>query len=187
MSPQVIEQELNGVEGFLYMSSTSQSNGTASITVTFAAGTDVDLAQMDVQNRLRRVEQRLPEEVRRQGIQVNEANAGFLLIIALDLEERRRCRRSTSAISPAPRVRRRSAARPRRRRRPSFSSEYAMRIWLDPDKLASLQPCRASEALARGAANRTARRPAGSSATSRSRAGSELNATIADARPLHHP
>jgi len=62
---QVLEQELNGVEGFLYMSSSSQSNGTASITVTFTAGTDIDAALMDVQNRLRSVEPRLPEEVRR--------------------------------------------------------------------------------------------------------------------------
>ena len=60
---QVIEQELNGIEGFLYMASNSLSNGTASITLTFAAGTDIDRAQMDVQNRLRRVEQRLPEDV----------------------------------------------------------------------------------------------------------------------------
>src|SRR3546814_20516503 len=73
----VIEQELNGVEGFLYMSSASQSNGTATITVTFESGTDIDRAQMDTQNRLRRVEARLPEEVRRQGIQVNRANAAF--------------------------------------------------------------------------------------------------------------
>src|SRR5690606_3948666 len=80
---QVIEQELNGVDGFLYMSSSSQSNGTASITLTFAPGTDIDVAQMDVQNRLSAVEQRLPEEVRRQGIQVNQAMTGFLMIIAI--------------------------------------------------------------------------------------------------------
>ena len=71
-SPRSIEQELNGVEGFLYMSSTSQSNGTASITVTFRSGTDINVALMDVQNRLRRVEARLPEEVRRQGVQVGQ-------------------------------------------------------------------------------------------------------------------
>ena len=53
---QVIEQELNGVEGFLYMTSSSESNGAASIVVTFTAGTDIEVAQMDVQNRLRRVE-----------------------------------------------------------------------------------------------------------------------------------
>ena len=80
---QVIEQQLNGVDGFLYMSSTSASNGSASISLTFEAGTDIDIAQTQVQNRLSTVEARLPEEVRRQGITVRQANAGFLLIIAL--------------------------------------------------------------------------------------------------------
>lgn len=79
----VIEQELNGVEGFLYMSSNSQSNGTATITVTFKSGVNIDVAQMEVQNKLRRVEPRLPEEVRRQGIQVTQATSGFLMIVAL--------------------------------------------------------------------------------------------------------
>ena len=79
----VIEQELNGVEGFLYMSSNSQSDGSASITVTFRSGTDIDVAQMELQNRLRRVEPRLPAEVRQQGVQVNQANSGFLMMIAL--------------------------------------------------------------------------------------------------------
>ncbi len=83
---QVIEQQLNGVEGFLYMSSSSLSNGTASITLTFEAGTDIDIAQTEVQNRLSTVEARLPEEVRRQGITVRQANAGFLLIVALTSE-----------------------------------------------------------------------------------------------------
>ncbi|HKP15796.1 MAG TPA: efflux RND transporter permease subunit, partial [Gemmatimonadaceae bacterium] len=80
---QPIEQELNGVEGFQYMSSSSQSNGAASISVTFRTGTDINVALMEVQNRLRRVEARLPEEVRRQGVQVLKANAGFLMIVAL--------------------------------------------------------------------------------------------------------
>src|SRR3546814_20189826 len=61
---QVIEQELNGVEGLLYMSSTSNSNGSATITITFKTGTDIDKAQMDVQNKLALVEQRLPEQVK---------------------------------------------------------------------------------------------------------------------------
>src|SRR3546814_18305899 len=65
------------------MSACSQSNGTATLTVTFESGTDIDRAQMDTQNRLRRVEARLPEEVRRQGIQVNRANAAFLMVVAL--------------------------------------------------------------------------------------------------------
>jgi multidrug efflux pump len=133
---QVMEQELNGVEGFLYMNSSSQSNGTASITVTFAAGTDIDAALMDVQNRLRSVEQRLPEEVRRQGVRVNKAGAGFLMIVALT---------SKSGATPSLELGNFAVTRVVDELRRvtgvgdilSFSSEYAMRIWLDPDKLAT--------------------------------------------------
>ncbi len=63
----VIEQELNGIEGLLSTSSTSSSDGTATITTTFESGTDIDIAQVDVTNRVKRVEARLPEEMRRQG------------------------------------------------------------------------------------------------------------------------
>jgi multidrug efflux pump len=145
---QVIEQELNGVEGFLYMNSTSDSTGSASITVTFTAGTDINVAQMDVQTRLRRIEARLPEEVRRQGIQVNKAGAGFLMLIAL-----------TSKSGRTPTLELGNFAVTRvvddLRRVPgvgdirAFSSEYAMRIWLDPDKLAGyrLSPAEALAAV----------------------------------------
>ncbi len=142
----VIEPELNGVEGFLYMSSTSSSNGSVSITVTFESGTDIDIAQMEVQNRLNRVEARLPEEVRRQGIQVNQASTGFLLIVALtspggthsalDLGNYA----STRIIDQLRRVPGVGDVR-------LFGSEYAMRIWLDPERLASFSMSPA-EALA---------------------------------------
>ena len=72
---QIIEQALNGVEGYLYMAATSQSNGAASITLTFESGTDIDVAQMDVQNRLRTIEQRLPDDVRQQGITITRASS----------------------------------------------------------------------------------------------------------------
>src|SRR3546814_16502318 len=65
----VIEQELNGVEGFLYMSSSSQSNGTETITVTFESGTDIDRTPRDKQNRQHRVDARLPEAGTRGGTQ----------------------------------------------------------------------------------------------------------------------
>jgi multidrug efflux pump len=143
---QVIEQELNGVEGFLYMSSSSQSNGTVSITVTFRSGTDINVALMDVQNRLRRVEARLPEEVRRQGVQVVKANTGFLMIVALTSKSGAMStlelgnfavQRVVDELRRVPGV---GDVR-------SFSSEYAMRIWLDPARLATfnLSP---SDALA---------------------------------------
>lgn len=133
---QVIEQQLNGVEGFLYMSSSSRSNGTASITLTFEAGTDIDIAQTEVQNRLSTVEARLPEEVRRQGITVRQANAGFLMIVALTSESGTLDSTDLGNVASTQVV-------DELRRVPGvgdvtlFGSEYAMRIWLDPEKLAS--------------------------------------------------
>ena len=133
---QVIEQELNGVEGFLYMDSSSRSNGSASIELTFEAGTDIDIAQMEVQNRLSRVEQRLPEEVRRQGIQVFQASRDFLLIISLFSENgtmstlelghfaTTRVRDELRRVQGVGDIR-------------EFYTAYAMRIWLNPDRLAS--------------------------------------------------
>ena len=133
---QVIEQQLNGVDGFLYMSSTSTSAGQASITLTFEAGTDIDIAQTEVQTRLSTVEARLPEEVRRQGITVRQASEGFLMIVALTsasgsldstdlgniasnqvIDELRRVNGVGDVML--------------------FGSPYAMRIWLDPEALAS--------------------------------------------------
>ena len=133
---QVIEQQINGVEGFLYMSSSSQSNGSASITLTFEAGTDIDIAQTEVQNRLSTVEARLPEEVRRQGITVRQANSGFLMIVALTSESGAMSSTDLGNIANNQVV-------DELRRVPGvgditlFGSQYAMRIWLDPAALAS--------------------------------------------------
>ncbi|TZG25235.1 multidrug efflux RND transporter permease subunit [Sphingomonas montanisoli] len=133
---QPIEQELNGVPGFLYMSSTSLSNGTASIQVTFKAGTDIDIAQVELQNRLRRVEQRLPEEVRRQGILVNKVSGSFLGIIALTSKSGNTTPLELGNVANTQVI-------DEIRRLPGvadvrlFGAQYAMRIWLDPDKLAS--------------------------------------------------
>jgi multidrug efflux pump len=143
---QIIEQELNGVEGFLYMTASSQSNGSASITVTFEAGTDIDVAQMDVQNRLRTVEQRLPEDVRRQGIAINQASSGFLMIVTLTSKSGRTPALElgnfaiTRVIDELRRVNGVGDIR-------AFSSEYAMRVWLDPDRLATFR-LSAADALA---------------------------------------
>src|SRR5690554_1433763 len=132
---QVVEQALNGVEGFQYMSSSSRSDG-ATITVTFEPGTDIDVAQMDVQNRLSVVEQRLPEEVRRQGIQVFQSSESILMIVALT---------SRSGATDTLELGNFAASRIVDELRRvegvgnvfEFSAPYAMRIWIDPDKLAS--------------------------------------------------
>ncbi|MFD1950153.1 efflux RND transporter permease subunit [Sphingomonas arantia] len=172
---QVIEQELNGVEGFLYMSSTSLSNGTASITVNFESGTNIDTAQMDVQNRLRRVEQRLPEEVRRQGVTVSEANAGFLQIVALTSKGGETDSTELGNIATNQII-------DELRRVPGvgdirlFGSPYAMRIWLDPDKLATYK-LSSAEALA-AVTEQNSQTAGGSLGDQPVAKGSELNATI---------
>ena len=172
---QVMEQQLNGTEGLLYMSSASRSNGTSSITVTFRPGTDIDVALMDVQSRLRSVEPRLPEEVRRQGVTVQKAGEGFLMIIAL-----------TSKAGTTPTIELGNFSETtivdELRRVPgvgsinSFSSPYAMRIWLDPDKLAGY---RLSPADALAAVQEQNTQSSGGSLGDQPLAeGSELNATI---------
>lgn len=78
-----IEQEVNGVEGMLYLSSSSTSDGTVAITVTFNPGTDLDAAQVLVQNRVALAEPRLPAQVRQIGVTVNKQESGFLMILGL--------------------------------------------------------------------------------------------------------
>ncbi|WP_428680619.1 multidrug efflux RND transporter permease subunit [Sphingopyxis sp.] len=172
---QIIEQELNGVEGFLYMASSSESNGTASITLTFEAGTDIDTAQMEVQNRLRRVEQRLPEDVRRQGISVTEANSGFLLIVAITSKSGKTDPMqvnnfaNTRVLDELRRVNGVGNVQ-------AFAPEYAMRIWLDPQKLASynLSP---AEALA-AVQEQNSQTPGGQLGDQPLAKGAQLNAVI---------
>ena len=133
---QVIEQSLNGVEGFLYMDSSSTSTGAATITLTFEAGTDIDIAQTEVQNRLSTIEARLPEQVRQQGIQVRQASAGFMMIVGLISESGQLSATDLGNIAS-------NQVLDELRRVQGvgdvtlFGSSYAMRIWLDPEKLAS--------------------------------------------------
>ncbi len=82
-----IEQEVNGVEGMLYMTSSSTSDGAVSITVAFEPGTDLDTAQVLIQNRVARAEPRLPEQVRQTGVSVNKQSTGFLLLAALTSDD----------------------------------------------------------------------------------------------------
>jgi multidrug efflux pump subunit AcrB len=79
----VLEEELSGTNGMLYFESSSNSNGMAELTATFQPGTDPTVAQMEVQNKLKKAEARLPAAVLQQGLQVEEANAGFLMFYAL--------------------------------------------------------------------------------------------------------
>ncbi|MFY9976070.1 MAG: efflux RND transporter permease subunit, partial [Chromatiaceae bacterium] len=76
-----IEQEINGVEGMIYMSSKSDNDGRYSLTVTFDIGTDADMAQVKVQNRVSQALPKLPEEVRRQGVKTEKRSTNMLLIV----------------------------------------------------------------------------------------------------------
>ena len=79
----VIEREMNGATGLAYVETTSQANGTGSITLSFEPGTDVDMAQVDVQNRLARATPRLPAVVTQQGVRVEKSASNFLLFAML--------------------------------------------------------------------------------------------------------
>ena len=79
---QIIEQTMQGLDGMVYMSSSSQSNGQASVSISFASGTDADTAQVQVQNKLESAMPLLPQVVQQQGVRVNKAQSGFLMVAA---------------------------------------------------------------------------------------------------------
>ncbi|MFX6803604.1 efflux RND transporter permease subunit, partial [Acinetobacter baumannii] len=79
----LIERELSGVKNLLYFESSADTSGSAQITVTFKPGTDPELAQVDVQNKLKAIEARLPQTVRQNGVTVESAASGFLLMVSL--------------------------------------------------------------------------------------------------------
>ncbi|MHB0219693.1 multidrug efflux RND transporter permease subunit EefB, partial [Klebsiella pneumoniae] len=133
---QVIEQQLTGLDHLLYFSSTSSSDGSVSITVTFEQGTDPDTAQVQVQNKVQQAESRLPSEVQQSGVTVEKSQSSFLLILAVYDKTNRA---TSSDISdwlvsnmqdPLARVEGIGSLQ-------VFGAEYAMRVWMDPTKLAS--------------------------------------------------
>ena len=130
----VIEREMNGSPGLIYMEAVAQANGTGNITLSFEPGTNPNLAQVDVQNRLSRATPRLPLTVTQQGVKVDRANSNFLLFTILSSDN--------PAIDPI--ALGDYAARnivPELQRLPGigqaqlFGTERAMRIWIDPAKL----------------------------------------------------
>ncbi|SFC42904.1 multidrug efflux pump [Polaromonas sp. OV174] len=130
----VIEREMNGSPGLIYMESVAQANGTGNITLSFQPGTNAELAQVDVQNRLSRASPRLPQAVTQQGVRVDKSNSNFLLFTMLSSDD--------PAIDPV--ALGDYAARnvvPELQRLPGigqaqlFGTERAMRIWIDPAKL----------------------------------------------------
>ncbi len=132
----IIEREMNGMPGLMYVSATS-NQGMASISVTFRQGTNPDLAAVDVQNRLKSVEVRLPEIVRRSGITVEKSADSFQLIVSLTSDDHRYSEIDLGELAAAtvmPTLKRVQGVG----KVQSFSPEYAMRIWPDPQKMAGL-------------------------------------------------
>ncbi|HLU06691.1 MAG TPA: efflux RND transporter permease subunit [Woeseiaceae bacterium] len=131
---QVIEQNMKGLDGLLYMSATSASSGSASVTLTFDNWVDPDIAQVQVQNKLQLAMPLLPQEVQRQGVNVSKESSGFLMVIGFVSQDGRMTRDdiadyvSANIVDPISRV-------PGVGNLQVFGSQYAMRIWLDPNKL----------------------------------------------------
>ncbi|SFA80380.1 multidrug efflux pump [Collimonas sp. OK607] len=133
----LIEQEMNGADGLQYIESQSQADGSVSITVTFTPETNADLAAVDVQNRLKRVEARLPAVVTQNGVQVTKSRSNFLMFIGLSSSDGKLdpialgdylSRNVLNEIKRVPGVGQAQL----------FGTERAMRIWIDPVKLVGL-------------------------------------------------
>ncbi|RZG66142.1 MULTISPECIES: efflux RND transporter permease subunit [Acinetobacter] len=135
---QIIEQQMNGLDGLRYISSNSAGNGQASIQLNFNQGVDPDIAQVQVQNKLQSATALLPEDVQRQGVKVTKSGASFLQVIAFyspdsslsadDIKDYV----NSNISEPLSRVAGVGEVQ-------VFGGSYAMRIWMDPAKMASLQ------------------------------------------------
>jgi len=172
---QVIEQQLKGIDHLLYFGSTSASNGVTTITVTFEPGTNPDIAQVQVQNKLSQATPELPAEVQEQGLIVAKAQADFILVVALydadghhditDLGDYV----NSKLVDPLSRVNGVGDTQ-------VFGAQYAMRIWLDPYKLNNYKLMPSDVALAVQAQN--VQVPAGELGAQPAVANQELDATV---------
>jgi hydrophobe/amphiphile efflux-1 (HAE1) family protein len=133
-----IEAQINGVEDMMYMSSTSSSSGVLEVQVTFNIGADADKAALNVNNRIKQVEARLPEEVRRQGVTVEKGSSSFLQVIAFYSPDGTFDDLYTSnyvTLNVLDRIKR----IPGTTNVQIFGAkDYAMRIWLKPDRMAQM-------------------------------------------------
>ncbi|CUH39854.1 Multidrug-efflux transporter MexB [Jannaschia seosinensis] len=181
---QVLEEQMTGLDGLRYFSSTSSSAGTASITLTFETGTDPDIAQVQVQNKISQASSLLPETVQRQGVTVQKSSSGFLQVVSLiskdgsydqaDLSDylTSNLTDEISRIDGVGNVQ-------------VFGSPYAMRIWLDPSKL-SAYGLSASDVVA-AVSEENAQISAGAFGTRPTAGEQQLNATITAQSLLQTP
>src|SRR5690625_965628 len=181
---QVIEQNMKGLDGLLYMSSNSDASGSAAITLTFDNDVNPDIAQVQVQNKLQLAMPLLPQEVQQQGINVNKANTGLLMLVSFwsvdgsmekdDLADYV----NANLVDPLSRV-------PGVGQVQVFGAEYAMLLWLDPDRLEAYALSPADLVAAVRAQNRqvTAGQLGGTPAVP----GQQLNASIMAQERLQSP
>ncbi|WP_407363808.1 multidrug efflux RND transporter permease subunit (plasmid) [Pseudomonas luteola] len=170
----LIEQELNGVNHLLYFSSSS-SQGMATLTVTFKPGTDPELGKVDIQNRLKTIESRLPRAVTQQGLEIEEVSAGFLMLITLTSTDGRLDETGLSdymarnVVNELKRIEGVGKAQ-------LFGAERAMRIWIDPQKLVAfnLTPADVSQAIS----DQNVQVPAGSIGDLPTRSTQEITAAV---------
>ena len=172
---QVIEQKMKGIDGLRYMSSSSDSTGGINITLTFRAGTNPDIAQVQVQNKLQLATPLLPAAVNQQGLVVNKATKNFLMVIGFYSEDGSMKEAdiadyvTSSVLDPLSRLEGVGDIT-------NFGSQYAMRIWLDPAKLQSYQLTPSDVIRALNAQN--AEVSAGELGGAPSVPGQQLNATV---------
>ncbi len=135
---QVIEQNMNGIDGLLYMSSASDSSGTVQITITFDSGTNPDIAQVQVQNKLQLAMPLLPQEVQQQGVSVEKSSSSFLMVLAMISTDGSMSQEDiadylgSNVKDPVSRTSGVGDVQ-------LFGAQYAMRIWMDPTKLNNVQ------------------------------------------------
>jgi len=135
---QVIEQNMNGIDNLMYMSSTSDSSGSVTITLTFESGTDPDIAQVQVQNKLQLAMPLLPQEVQQQGIGVEKSSSSFLLVAGFVSDNKNLSQDDISdyvASNVKDAISRTSGVGDVQ----LFGAQYAMRIWLDSNALNKYQ------------------------------------------------
>jgi len=181
---QVIEQKMKGLDGLKYMSSSSDEAGTASVVLTFQIGTNIDIAQVQVQNKLQAAVPLLPQEVQAQGLYVQKTARNFLMTISVYSDDPKVTSTdigdylASNVIDPVSRVAGVGETI-------NFGSQHAMRIWLDPAKLAarSLVPADVVSAIRAQNTQVTAGQIGGLPAT----AGVGLNATITAQSRLQTP
>ena len=181
---QVIEQKMKGLDGLDYMSSTSDSSGSATVTLTFKAGTNIDIAQVQVQNKLQTATALLPQEVQQQGLTVAKSARNFMMVVGLYSEDPKTTNTdladylASNIQDPLSRVDGVGDIQ-------LFGAQYAMRIWLDPQKLASFSLTPADVATAIRAQN--AQVSAGQLGGAPNLPGTGLNATITAQSRLQTP